>query len=130
MTQLGDFDYYLPPEQIAQRPPDARDASRVLMLDRQSGRFLDDRFANLPSLLRGDELVVMNNARVIPARLFARREGTHSHPPERKAAGDALLTGRIEVFLVRHLRDDDWEALVRPGRKIQVGERLWIEVFI
>jgi S-adenosylmethionine:tRNA ribosyltransferase-isomerase len=127
MTNLSEFDYHLPTGQIAQRPLDARDASRMLVLERQSGRFSDDRFANLASLLRGDELVVMNNARVIPARLFARREGAHAHASERPAAGERLLPARIEVFLVRHLQNDEWEALVRPGRKVQTGERLRIE---
>jgi len=106
---LDDFDYVLPPERIAQHPLPARDASRMLVLERESGRFRDDRFVNLPALLRGDELVVMNNARVIPARLFAHREGKRA---------------RIEVLLVRHLHDDEWEALVRPGRKVGTGERL------
>jgi S-adenosylmethionine:tRNA ribosyltransferase-isomerase len=127
MTQLSDFDYDLPPDQVAQRPLANRDASRMLLLDRQSGRLADDRFANLPSLLRGDELVVLNNARVIPARLFARREGAQAHASERPASGDPLLPARIEIFLVRRLHDDDWEALVRPGRKVRTGERLRIE---
>lgn len=121
MLPLSDFDYHLPPEQIAQRPLDPRDASRMLVLDRASGRFADDHFANLPKLLRGDELVVINNARVIPARLFARRE-----KPEAQA-GAPLLPARIEVFLVRHVHGDEWEALVRPGRKVRSGERLHIE---
>lgn len=127
MNRLSDFDYALPPELIAQHPLDARDASRMLVLERESGRLVDDRFANLPGLLRGDELVVMNNARVIPARLFARREGAPRHESERRATGDPLLPARIELFLVRRLHDHDWEALVRPGRKVRTGERLQIE---
>ena len=73
MLMLNDFYYLLPPERIAQRPLEGRDASRMLVLNRESGELTDDHFANLPKLLQGDELVVMNNARVIPARLFARR---------------------------------------------------------
>jgi S-adenosylmethionine:tRNA ribosyltransferase-isomerase len=126
MIRVGDFDYDLPPHLIAQRPLDARDASRMLVLERASGRLADDRFASLPTLLRGDELVVINNARVIPARLFARREAANAQVSERPAAGD-LLPARIELFLVRHLHDNDWEALVRPGRKVRTGERLRIE---
>jgi S-adenosylmethionine:tRNA ribosyltransferase-isomerase len=124
---LDEFDYLLPQELIAQHPLAARDASRMLVLERESGRFLDDRFANLPALLRGDELVVMNNARVIPARLFARRQGVHTHESESGAAGSELLPARIEVLLIRHLQHDDWEALVRPGRKVRTGERLSFE---
>jgi S-adenosylmethionine:tRNA ribosyltransferase-isomerase len=96
-------------------------------LDRQSGRFVDDHFANLPGLLRGNELLVMNNARVIPARLFARREAPQAYELERAADRHPLLPARIELFLVRHVRDDEWEALVRPGRKVRTGERLQIE---
>jgi S-adenosylmethionine:tRNA ribosyltransferase-isomerase len=127
MNRASDFDYSLPPELIAQHPLDARDASRMLVLDRQSGSLADDRFANLPRLLRGDELVVVNNTRVIPARLFARRQGTYAHKPALRAADDRLLPARIEVLLVRHLHDNDWEALVRPGRKVRTGDRLHIE---
>jgi S-adenosylmethionine:tRNA ribosyltransferase-isomerase len=127
MLPLRDFDYFLPPEQIAQRPLDARDASRMLVMERESGRFADDHFANLPRLLRGNELIVINNARVIPARLYAHREGTFAHVSEQPAASGRLLPARIELFLVRHLQDNDWEALVRPGRKVRTGERLRID---
>ena len=71
--RLDELDYFLPREQIAQRPLDRREASRLLLQDRSSGNFEDRLFAELPSLLRGDELLVLNNARVIPARLFGRR---------------------------------------------------------
>jgi S-adenosylmethionine:tRNA ribosyltransferase-isomerase len=94
----------------------------MLVLDRASGRLADDQFANLPTLLRGDELVVMNNARVIPARLFAHREKASPG-----SAAGPLLPARIEIFLVRHLQGDEWEALVRPGRKVRIGERLHVE---
>lgn len=115
------FDYELPAELIAQRPLDRRDASRLLVLDRPSGQLEDRLFSELPQLLRGDELVVFNNARVIPARLFGRRAGVHSQKPSRKTVREHL-TGSVEVFLSRKLEGDVWEALVRPGRKMQVGE--------
>ena len=70
---LSDFDFVLPPESIAQEPLAERDASRMLVLERDSGRFQDHTFIEFPELLRGDELVVVNNARVIPARLFGHR---------------------------------------------------------
>jgi S-adenosylmethionine:tRNA ribosyltransferase-isomerase len=124
---LSDFDYVLPPEQIAQRPLDARDASRMLVLERQSGRLFDELFINFPDLLRGDELLVINNIRVIPARLFAHREEKCTEPSEGSAVHHRLLPARIEVFLVHHLRGDEWEALVRPGRKVRTGERLHID---
>ena len=120
---LDELHYYLPRERIAQRPLDRRDASRLLALSRGTGQLEDHLFAELPALLRGDELVVLNNTRVIPARLFGRRAGLHSSPPSR---GTRLehLTGRVEVFLTRQIAADRWQALVRPGRKLQKGERV------
>ena len=121
--QLKDLDYFLPSDRIAQRPLEHRDQSRLLLLDRASGAWQDRSFANLPELLRGNELLVVNNARVLPARLFGRRKGLNAQPPSRKTAREHL-SGSVEVFLTRHVEDDTWEALVRPGRKLPVGERV------
>lgn len=121
--KIIELDYELPSQLIAQRPLAERDASRMLVLDRWDGRWEDRRFAEFPELLRGDELVVFNNARVLPARLFGRRAGVHAQHPSRKTAHEHL-TGMVEVFLTRRLTGDLWEALVRPGRKMQVGERV------
>jgi S-adenosylmethionine:tRNA ribosyltransferase-isomerase len=121
--RLDEIDYHLPREQIAQRPLDRRDASRLLALSRADGTFEGHLFAELPSLLRGDELVVLNNTRVIPARLFGRRAGVHSSPPSH-ASRSEHLTGQVEVFLTRPIDSDTWQALVRPGRKMQIGERV------
>lgn len=121
--RLDELDYALPPAQIAQRPLQRRDSSRLLTLDRASGKFADHMFAELPGLLHGDELVVLNNARVIPARLFGRRLGVFSDPPSR-ATRREHLSGTVEVFLARQVAPDVWEALVRPGRKMKTGERM------
>lgn len=121
--RLEEFDYTLPPEQIAQFPLPERAASRLLLVDRFSGRWEDRQFSEFPELLRGDELLVVNNARVIPARLFGRRVGVHSDPPS-KATRREHLSAQIEVFLVRQLEEGVWEALVRPGRKMKTGERV------
>jgi S-adenosylmethionine:tRNA ribosyltransferase-isomerase len=118
-----ELDYHLLPELIAQRPLDKRDASRMLLLSRYGEGWEDRQFRELPGLLRGDELLVLNNARVLPARLFGRRAGVHSQRPSRKTAREHL-TGTVEVFLTRQVSDDLWEALVRPGRKMAVGERV------
>ncbi len=120
--KVSDFDYHLPPEQIAQTPPAERDASRLLLLDRKTGSFEDRVFREFPDLLCGNELIALNNARVLPARLFGRREGIHAehHSPENKE----FLTAEIEVLLVRAIKEDTWEGLVRPGRKVPVGERI------
>src|SRR3989454_11863809 len=121
--RLDELDYRLPRQQIAQRPLERREASRLLFLDRTSGSFKDQLFTELPSLQRGDELLVINNARVIPARLFGKRAGVHSQPPSR-ATKSEHLTGKVEIFLTREVDSETWEALVRPGRKMQVGERV------
>ncbi len=121
--RLDELDYHLPREQIAQRPLARRDASRLLFLDRSSGVFEDRLFTEFLTLLRGDELLVFNNARVIPARLFGRRAGVHAQLPS-LATRTEHLTGEVEIFLTREIDSETWEALVRPGRKMQVGERV------
>jgi S-adenosylmethionine:tRNA ribosyltransferase-isomerase len=121
--RLDELDYELPPSQIAQRPLQRRDSSRLLAMDRASGKLADRAFADFPNLLRGDELIVLNNARVIPARLFGRRLGVFSDAPSR-ATRREHLTGTVEVFLARQISPDVWEALVRPGRKMKTGERV------
>jgi S-adenosylmethionine:tRNA ribosyltransferase-isomerase len=121
--RLNELDYHLPAERIAQRPLDRRDASRLLLLERSSGAFSNRKFGELPDLLGGNELLVLNNARVIPARLFGRRAGVHSQPPSRSTRLEHL-TGKVEIFLTRQLDPVTWEALVRPGRKMHVGERV------
>jgi S-adenosylmethionine:tRNA ribosyltransferase-isomerase len=123
LVRLDELDYHLPKEQIAQRPLERRDASRLLLLNRADGSYADQTFRELPSLLRGDELLVLNNTRVIPARLFGHRAGVHSQAPSR-ATRKEHLCGTVEVFLTRQLAPDTWEALVRPGRKMQTGERV------
>lgn len=121
--RVDELDYHLPKDFIAQRPLANRAGSRLLLLHRTSGEWEDRRFADLPDLLRGDELLVLNNARVIPARLFGRRLGVHSDPPS-KATRREHLRAQIEVLLTRRITEDVWEALVRPGRKMPVGERV------
>src|SRR5579859_6768739 len=121
--RIEELDYDLPPELIAQRPLERRDASRILLLDRTRGQLEDRGFADLPDLLCGDELLVYNNARVIPARLFGKRGGLHAQKPS-KSTQKEHLQGRIEVFLTRRLSSDTWDALVRPGRKLPVGEKV------
>jgi S-adenosylmethionine:tRNA ribosyltransferase-isomerase len=121
--RVDEFDYELPGKLIAQRPPAERDASRMLLVDRKGLGWEDRRFAEFPEFLRGDELLVFNNARVLPARLFGHRAGVHAQRPSRKTAREHL-SGKVEIFLSRQVGDNRWEALVRPGRKMQVGERV------
>jgi S-adenosylmethionine:tRNA ribosyltransferase-isomerase len=122
---LDELNFDLPPELIAQRPLAARDDSRMLLLDRNSGKWEDRQFREFPEVLRGDELIVFNNAKVIPARLFGKRRGIHAaRPGAHNPTKQEHLQADIEVLLVRQLDMNLWETLVRPGRKIPVGERI------
>ena len=126
--RLSEFDYDLPSASIAQKPLEDRAAGRMLLLERTPAQFRDSQFRELPSHLRGDELIVLNNARVIPARLFARRSGAGSQPiGKRNRSRAEFLSARIEVLLARRIDFDVWEVLVRPGRKVRKGEHLVFE---
>lgn len=123
--KLSEFDYELPRELIAQRPLPERDSSRMLLLDRATGAWEDRQFRELPELLRGDELMVVNTTRVIPARLLGRRLGIHAQLPAKKPGIQGkFLISPIEVLLTRQLEPGVWEALVHPGRKLPTGERV------
>jgi S-adenosylmethionine:tRNA ribosyltransferase-isomerase len=127
-VQVSDFHYDLPAGQIAQEALSDRAAARMLHLDRETGATRDLVFRDFAGLLRRDDLLVFNNTRVFPARLYGRRSGAKAHAisPQNPAARD-FLQGRVEVLLTRQLSQDpnEWECLVRPGRKIGVGERLF-----
>ena len=113
--RVADFDYDLPPELIAQQPPAARGASRMLVMDRQTGAFRDVFFTGFGQQLQKGDLLVLNDSRVIPARLYARR--TLIREREKPS-------GRIEVMLTEPAGENQWRALVRPSRKVAIGERL------
>ncbi|MEE8350272.1 MAG: tRNA preQ1(34) S-adenosylmethionine ribosyltransferase-isomerase QueA [Acidobacteriota bacterium] len=110
--RISDFDYLLPSELIAQYPSEHRDNCRLMVVDRQSQTFQHSRFRDLPSFLSPEDLVVLNNTRVIPARLHACREGRQE---------------KIEVFLLRRVEGDVWEALIKPGKKARPGVCLVFE---
>lgn len=125
---VSDFHYELPEELIAQEALPDRAASRLLHLSASTGAFEDSKFHDFPELLRPGDLVIFNDTRVFPARLYGRREGLRSEPvsPRNPASRD-YLRGRVEALLTRQLQQDpnEWQCLVRPGRKIGVGERLF-----
>src|SRR5262245_39176095 len=106
---ISDFDYELPEELIAQEPLATRDASRMLVLDRHKRNWSDSSFTNFAELLRPNDVVVLNNSRVFPARLAGSREGTG---------------GKVEIFLVREIEPLTWEALIRPGGRLRRGDRV------
>ena len=123
---VSDFDFHLPEELIAQEALADRSSSRLLHLSRLSGHFEDRRFTDFPSMLRSGDLLVLNSSRVFPARLYGRRAGLHAQPlsPRNPASRD-FLRGRVEVMLTRQMGPLEWQALVRPGRKIGVGEKIF-----
>ena len=125
---VSDFHYDLPEELIAQEALADRAASRMLHLDRTTGAVNDRVFRDFPGILRPGDLLVMNNTRVFPARLYGRRGGAKAQPlsPHNPASHD-FLKGRVEVLLTRQIsrEPNEWECLVRPGRKIGVGETLF-----
>jgi len=123
---VSDFDYHLPKELIAQEPLADRAASRMLHVRRESGEIRDAHFREFPDLLRPDDLVVFNNTRVFPARFFGHRSGSHAQVlSERNPASKEFLRGKVEALLTKQMGEWDWEALVRPGRKIGIGEHLF-----
>jgi S-adenosylmethionine:tRNA ribosyltransferase-isomerase len=109
---ISDFDYELPPELIAQHPLSQRDASRMLVVDRATGEWRDHAFGEFPSFLRKDDVVVLNNTRVFPARLVGNR-----HPSG----------GTVELFLIRELENGTWEVLSRPARRLHPGDEVIIK---
>lgn len=106
---VSDFDFELPPELIAQTPLPERDRSRLLIVDRANEQIGHGSIADLPELLRPGDLVVVNNSRVIPARLHADRESTG---------------GQVELLLLHRTDDGEWSALARPARRVHLGESL------
>jgi S-adenosylmethionine:tRNA ribosyltransferase-isomerase len=110
---LSDFDYHLPDDLIAQEPLPDRAASRMLVVHRTTGQWEDRLFRDFPSYLKPHDCLVLNDSRVLPSRLYGRRE--HG-------------TGEVEILLTKPISSDGltWEALVHPGRKMRTGERVHI----
>jgi S-adenosylmethionine:tRNA ribosyltransferase-isomerase len=108
-VQISDFDYELPEELIAQHPLPERDASRMLVVDREPRSLSDQQFVSLPKYLRAGDCVVLNNTKVFPARLMG----------ERVPSG-----GTSEVLLLREIEPNLWEVLARPARRLRIGARI------
>ena len=104
--KTSEFDYELPPEFIAQTPIDSRDHSRLLVISRDDDNIEHHHFYNLADLLQSGDLLVFNDSRVLPARLYGRRESG----------------GTAEILLLHRLNDGTWDTLVRPGRKVRIGD--------
>ncbi len=107
--QVNDFDYELPAELIAQQPTDRRDASRLLVADRENGRIYHRHFYDILDYLEPGDCLVMNDSKVIPARLFGIRETTGA---------------KVEFLLIKRKKNDIWEVMVRPGKKVKPGDTI------
>ena len=107
--RTSDFYYDLPEELIAQHPTEVRDESRLMVLDRESGGVEHKHFYDIIDYLRPDDVLVINDSKVIPARLFGHAEG-------RPEAG-------LELLLLRQHELDTWETLVKPGKRAKIGSR-------
>ena len=106
---LEDFDYYLPEEQIAQDPLEHRSDSRLMVLDKKTGELEHKHFYDICDYLKPGDCLVINNTKVIPARLIGEKEGTG---------------GKVEVLLLTRKSDNTWETLVKPGKNARIGQKL------
>ena len=104
--KTDDFDYYLPEELIAQVPIKDRDASRLMVLDKETGNIKHEVFHNIIDYLDKDDVLVLNDTKVLPARLFGIKEDTKAH---------------IEILLLKNIQDNDWECLVKPAKRVKEG---------
>ena len=107
--KLGDFDYPLPKKYIAQYPGDKRDQSKLMVVNRAEKTIEHKKFSNITDYLRKNDLLILNNTKVFPARLFATKDRTDA---------------KVEVFLLRELAENLWEVMVRPARKVRIGNKL------
>ena len=105
----ADFDFHLPEELIAQTPLEKRDSSRLLIVDRETGQFSDQHFDNIIDQLEPGDALVMNNTRVLPARLYGAKPETGGH---------------VELLLLKNTQGDFWEVLAKPAKRLRVGTRV------
>ena len=112
MLTVHDFDYELPESLIAQTPAEPRDSSRLLALDRRTGAMRHQFFSQIFEHIRPGDLLIANDTRVIPARLLGKRADTG---------------GGVEVFLLHRRSQDTWEVLVKPGKKMRPGQKVWFD---
>jgi S-adenosylmethionine:tRNA ribosyltransferase-isomerase len=107
--KLADFDYPLPEKYIAQYPAPRRDRSKLMVIDKETGKIEHKIFSNIVEYFRKNDLIILNNTKVFPARLYASKDKTDA---------------RVEVFLLRELENQLWEVMVRPARKVRIGNKL------
>src|SRR5262245_60808209 len=108
----SDFNYELPPELIAMEPVRPRDASRLMVVNRETGQWIDSEFRKLPEFLKPSDVLVFNDTRVVRARIVGRLERTSGSSRE------------VEVLFAAQASENEWEVLCRPGRRIRKGDRI------
>ncbi len=124
---LSAFHYELPSDRIAQQPLEDRAGSRMLVVDRTGSKWEDRSFRDLPQYLAPGDCLVLNDSKVLPARLYGRRAGIHAlSVGKRNRKRHEHLSGQVEVLLLHPLTEDErtWLVLARPGRKLHSGERI------
>ena len=114
--KLSEFYYDLPEELIAQHPMEKRDESRLLVLDKKTGEIEHKQFKNILEYLKPEDCLVLNETRVVPARIFGKREGV--------VTPNGVESSTIEMLLLKDFGENKWEVLVKPGRKCKVGTRI------
>lgn len=105
--KISDFDYVLPEELIAQRPTEKRDVCRLMVMNRENGSIEHKHFYDILDYLNEGDCLILNNSKVLPARLFGEKEGTGA---------------KIEFLLIKRLEGDRWETMVRPGKRLKPGD--------
>ena len=105
----ADFDFHLPEELIAQTPLEKRDASKLLIVNRETGEMQDKHFHSIIDMLEPGDALVMNDTRVLPARLYGQKEETGGH---------------VELLLLKNTAGDEWEVLAKPAKRLKVGTRV------
>lgn len=105
----NDFDFYLPEELIAQTPLEKRDASKLLVIDHKNKTMIDSHFDHILDELKPGDALVMNNTRVLPARLYGEKQDTHGH---------------VELLLLKNTEGDQWEVLAKPAKRLRVGTKV------
>ena len=105
---ISEFDYELPEELIAQKPLEKRENSQMLAVNRAGKSFADEQFVNFPKFLKKGDVIVLNNTKVFPARLF----------------GETETGAKVEIFLVREIENGTWETLARPAKRLKIGRKI------
>ena len=107
--RLSEFEFEIPENLVAQNPPKTRDACKLMVVNKENGDIQHKKFSDITDLFNKGDVLVLNNTKVFPARLYATKDKSDA---------------KVEVFLLRELENDLWEAMVKPARKVRIGNKL------